>query len=124
MTKVLVMTAKGQALDWMVSKCEATLGKWVAPNEKRGTTKWERSGNSTPRYSTNWSQGGPLLFKHKIGTTTEHGCRGVSEWMASTHSNKFDSRTIAFGPDPLIAGMRCLVESILGEIVEVPDELV
>jgi hypothetical protein len=117
MKTISVMTAKGAVLDYAVARA---LGK------RPSMFIFQQSGKLSAEhdYSTNWSIGGPLLFKHKIGTTTEHGCRGVSEWMASTRSKEFDSTIITFGDDPLIAGMRCLVESILGEVVEVPDELV
>ena len=101
----------GAALDWAVAKCEGTLGHYVQPNEKRGTTKWETT-PSTRRYSTDWSQGGPIIERE--GLTLTH----QAIWGAQTDDDLF-----AYGPTPLIAAMRCYVASKLGDEVEIPKEL-
>lgn len=75
--------------------------------------------NLTPeRYSSNWSQGGPIIEREKlilgyIGELWE--CRYFDE-------GKF--RNCEYGPTPLIAAMRCYAASKLGGEVDVPNELI
>lgn len=101
----------GAALDWAVAKCEGMenrSGMW-AGNTWLGIP-----------YSTDWSQGGPIIERERI----------------NIRPNQADSRFKAFvvipptglahrqdGPTPLIAAMRCYVASKLGNEVEVPKEL-
>jgi len=116
----LVKTSQliGCRLDWAVSKCEGTLGHYVQPNEKRGTTKWEVL-PQTRRYSTNWAYGGPIIERKQIAVWTTTG-------GATWHSKKdgWDQFRAVDGPTPLIAAMRCHVASELGDEVEIPDEFV
>ena len=118
MMDVKVSELSGAALDWAVAKCEGTLGFYVQPNEKRGTTKWKVI-PSTRRYSTNWAQGGPIIEQEGIGTWPSVREGNEGQWgarMADTY--------IAYGPTPLIAAMRCFVASKLGDVVSIPDELI
>lgn len=66
------------------------------------------------RPSESWAQGGPIVESEGI-TLTHQSHR----WVAQTDDDIF-----AWGATPLIAAMRCLVSSKLGDEVEVPDELV
>ena len=76
-------------------------------------------------YSGQWSQGGPIIEREGIST------RQVADgtWRAdfSRAVLKAYGSAYAFlqkaGPTPLVAAMRCLVASRLGDEVEVPDEL-
>ena len=101
----------GAALDWAVAKCEwhREEGDW------RGTYRAE--------YSTDWAQGGPIIERECIGLRGP-SIRG-NAWAAfidlSGISQGPQHRHI--GPTPLIAAMRCLVASKLGDEVEVPKEL-
>jgi hypothetical protein len=126
MAIIQVKDATGSVLDWMVAKCEGTLGYYVQPNEKRGTTEWKVI-PQTRRYSTNWTQGGPIIEGERIAAWfhTDYGCwcaAGI-DWMnADVLSDTFMEMPDAYrGPTPLIAAMRCYVASKLGEEVEVPD---
>lgn len=65
--------------------------------------------------STDWSQGGPIIYREKIGTWTADGLT----W----HGKSFVLGLVLDGPTPLIAGLRCYVASKLGDTVEVPEEL-
>jgi hypothetical protein len=71
-----------------------------------------------PSYSTDWSQGGPIIDREHISTAYVYW----GEWEA------WDDKTMPppkyRGPTPLIAAMRCYVASKLGDDVEVPEELV
>ena len=89
----------GPALDWAVAKCEG-LSHWL---------------HGRVHYSTDWSQGGPIIEREGIELLCESlGFRWVAspqkgpEWRGST---------------PLIAAMRCYVASKLGDNVDIPEEL-
>lgn len=61
------------------------------------------------RFSTDWSQGGPIIERARINIEY---CGGFQEWLAS--KNVID----LYGPTPLIAAMRCFVASKFGEEVK------
>lgn len=110
--KVETSELTGAALDWAVAKCEGVkVTKYLeSPNLFFGV------GFDKYKPSTNWSQGGPIIEREKVGighAWTE------GEWLASAHD--MDSPQFT-GPTPLIAAMRCLVASKLGDEVEIPDE--
>ena len=65
-------------------------------------------------YSNKWVAGGPIIEREKIAIDPD-GWR----WVASTND-----RPICYSAEtPLIAAMRCYVESKLGDEVEIPEEL-
>lgn len=106
----------GAALDWAVAKC-----KGITSIDKRGGV-WvpvpkEPHFNEEYSPSTNWSQGGPIIEREKIGSL--HEARGV--WSASTKWE--DPAKVFYGKTKLIAAMRCYVASKLGDEVEMPDQL-
>jgi hypothetical protein len=97
----------GTALDWAVAKCEG-LETW------NDCCQILLVGDDEPFHpSTDWSQGGPLLDQY-ITKLEDYG----DQWGAE--GPNLPER---FGPTPLIAAMRCLVASRLGDEVEVPTEL-
>lgn len=106
--KVKVSEAEGQVLDWMVAKCE-----WV---------EWTFE-TATPaeivrdcRYSTDWSQAGPIIEREQIDIMSQNRATG-RDWIASIRMPWHH------GPTPLIAAMRCYVTSKLGYEVDVPEVL-
>ena len=117
----------GQALDWAVST--ALQHKPEKGFHSHGMTWhgwWETAAyidtkpneyRRIPRYSTDWSQGGPIIERECIFIApTWDGEKGGSSARAS--------RTAWIeGPTPLIAAMRCYVASKLGDEVEIPEEL-
>ena len=111
--KIKTSELTGPALDWAVAKCEGKLplsyDDWV---------------QTWPRYSTNWAQGGPIIEREKM--TTEWESHDIppekGDWVATIY-NRAAGHTQCSGPTPLIAAMRCLCASKLGDEVEVPDEL-
>ena len=114
------------ALEWAVAKCEGTLKHYVQPNEKRGTTVWEAT-PQTRRYSSVWSQGGPIIDR-EIGNLWKHNKLDPNEpdvWTAAAYRKAPDGTMLYYedGPTPLIAAMRCFVSSKLGDEVDVPEEL-
>lgn len=140
MQKVKTSELIGVTLDWAVAKCEGyneshTVECPVCTGEGRvtdygyasisertcrtckgsGAVKW------TPtyriNYSTDWAQGGPIIERCEIDLNSA----GIRTWRAKTVSlgRLYDG----VGPTPLIAAMRCYVASKLGDITEVPQEL-
>lgn len=112
--KVKVSEATNLQLDWMVAKAlgasEDTLESYVDGLREAGDGD----------YSTDWSQGGPIIEREHISTTCDHS--GI--WVAYSLWNYADVRQfMQGGSTPLVAAMRCYVTSKLGEEVEVPDEL-
>ena len=107
----------GAALDWAVAKCEQTAGKNIREGYGGSLLVVDANDFGAPAaYSTNWSQGGPIIERWEIDTTKA----GVRTWRARTVSSGRPYEGI--GPTPLIAAMRCYVASKLGDEVEVPDE--
>jgi hypothetical protein len=66
--------------------------------------------------STNWSQGGPIIEREKIGTFWN---QGREEWQ----SYPIKPQPSHYGPTPLIAALRCYVASRLGDEVDVPEKI-
>jgi hypothetical protein len=97
----------GAALDWAVAKCLGTEHLFAGHEVGR------------LHYSTDWSQGGPIIEREHISIeATRVGGLG-DRWMASDMGDCTE-----FADAPLIAAMRCYVASKLGDEVDVPEELV
>jgi len=73
-----------------------------------------------PHYSTNWSQGGPIIEREGVSLIRQTPDRWVSEY--SNGCDRFDHAR-SHGPTPLIAACRCYVASKLGDTVDIPEEL-
>ena len=76
------------------------------------------------KYSTDWSQGGPIIERELIGIERcihageYHGWRALKDYP-------FDASVpeeTTWGETPLIAAMRCYVASKLGDEVEIPED--
>lgn len=116
----------GSALDWAVAKCEGVNPRFNM--ESHGSTwhGWWIANpiySRMPHYSTDPSQAYPIIERARISTTDQHGCYGVSQWMASLYLPNDNGQVIEFGPTPLIAAMRCYIASKLGDEIEIPKEL-
>ena len=71
--------------------------------------------------STDWSQGGPIIEREEIGTKRRMPSMRGEKWEAAgSIGAKGAGYRHAVGPTPLIAAMRCLCASKLGDEVEVP----
>ena len=134
----------GPALDWAVAK--ALFGKrfvhyrtWLeteneywkdkdcsfAPANEYRILSEDFDGVTTgfiEHYSTNWSQGGPIIereFIHWGMTAIPHGAKPTIylayQYQVGTKPMK--------GSTPLISAMRCFVASKMGDEVEIPEEL-
>jgi hypothetical protein len=107
--KIKTNELTGAALDWAVAKCEGAelyisygaacrVGGWID-------------------YSTDWSQGGPIIQRENICLWSEG-----YDWEAKI-SVGFGEWLVEWDESPLVAAMRCYVASKLGDDVDVPEEL-
>jgi len=114
----------GAALDWAVAKSIGHLeaGRVVVDLEYcsgEDPVRWEPQlstyYSSAYAPSTDWAQGGPIIEREKIELFIRD-----EKWFAySSNSTPEDF----YGETPLIAAMRCYVASVLGDEVDVPEEL-
>jgi hypothetical protein len=77
-------------------------------------------GHAEHDYSTDWSQGGPIIEREGI-TITQYD--DYPNWSATLYATDYNEHKAATGPTPLIAAMRCYVASKLGAEIEIPKEL-
>ena len=103
--KIETNELSGRALDWAVAKCE---GKLVDPWHG-ALLGWL----DDHRYATDWAQGGPIVASERISITQFGGA-----WKASNLR-----QPAVLGETHLVAAMRCYVASKLGDVVDVPKEL-
>ena len=105
--KIKTADLTGPALDWAVAKCEGgDLMNFIIQHQQR-----------CYRYSTDWSQGGPIIEREKMVLGYLNGLPCASTFEGHRHQR------MEFGPTPLVAAMRCYVASKMGDEVEVPDAL-
>ena len=70
-------------------------------------------------YSTDWAQGGPIIERERISTVPLH-----HDWEATLDLGEGDSMVCTqTGRTALVAAMRCLVASLLGDEIDIPKEL-
>ena len=120
MVKVKTSELTGAALDWAVQEIEYQ--RMVAEGEhvKQWALDDHRAGAGINNYSTDWLWGGPILERENISVGYQ-GHLGVpldSLWYATNRADAW-----GFGQKPLTAAMCCFCCSKLGDVVEVPDEL-
>lgn len=112
MAQVKTSELTGAALDYAVAKCEG-LGKVSDIYFKD--------------YSSDWYQGGQIIEREGITITPLSAVAQVkygAKWETfQWDDDKNDCKNHATGETPLIAAMRCYVASKLGDVVDVPDEL-
>lgn len=128
-------------LDWAVGTCQGhNVKPWHTyrflgtPKQEivdRRVTIGERDefGQLTYCPSSAWATGGPIIEQEKI--IFDYYCdndRSRAALRYGSYDNEGEyilgSDCSQTGPTPLIAAMRCLVASKLGDEVDVPDELV
>lgn len=116
MKKIKVSEASGPVLDWLVATAEGYGEAWLL----RQLTNINPSTRAIPSFTTDWSQGGPIIEREHLCLRVGHD--GVR--LAFSMQNYNDDREFMHsGPTSLIAAMRCFVASRLGDEVEVPEEL-
>lgn len=110
-----------EKLNWAVAKCEG--GIWEPDSVRTAFWLWPgkypKYSIKAPNYSTDWSQGGPIIERERISVID---IDGYDFWKADK-LNKEAIPVINYGPTPLIAAMRCYVASKFGDEIDIPKEL-
>jgi len=114
--KIKTSELTGAALDWAVAKCEG-LKITISLSEKYSAAVFSEKYEDFFDPSVSWFQGGPIVHRERM--TLE----GHNEGWQAIKFHDIRPWTKATGPTPLIAAMRCLVASKLGDEVEIPEEL-
>jgi hypothetical protein len=144
--KVKTSELSGDALNWAAAQCEGTGNTW---GKSRFKPHELGKGHS---YSTSWAHAGPIIERggisiikleydyevdHKgyttsrripvygaiIGEYFEENCLRDSYGETYGEIYSINKEFVTTGKTPLIAAMRCYVASKLGDVVEIPDEL-
>lgn len=126
--KIKVNDTTPLQLNWLVAKCEGALsplGNVVLKGNGRLIIAVGEIEEPIVVYSpsADWAQGGPLIEREEIDIYCYTSPKNVPEaglWAAEITGTNHKKR----GPTPLIAAMRCLVASKMGDEVEIPKELV
>lgn len=125
--------AKDRALDYLVAKCEGA--EHIHFDGEFWRVHFGGAGEylGNLNYSTDWSQGGPIIEREGINLSVDYQDDAMSNdmvqigWKGNLWNNSVPGTAgflqWAYGPTPLIAAMRCFVASRLGDTVEVPEEL-
>lgn len=124
--EVRVSNLLGAPLDWAVAQVEGIETSWRYGRElvkvhDRGGIKLVESIRSIYSPSIDWSQGGPLVDKNHGGLHYEaHMADANFRYSSGPGRTGF----WCYGPTALIAFCRGLVKAKLGDIVQVPKELI
>ena len=108
---------KGAALDWAVAMCELK-----TTGDKGALIHLIGYGKPIPHYSSEWTQGGPIIERERIAIGFD-GFDIFDSALPIWGACKYDGGVEGYGPTPLITAMRCYVASKLGDDVDVPKEL-
>lgn len=114
--KIATKDLIGPALDWAVDSCKKGRSKFLL-EPVRWVPAWSMGGCGL-NFSTDWSQGGPIIEREWIDVLRDAG-----HWTALKTRTVDHPHLRISGPTPLIAAMRCYVASKLGDEVDVPEEL-
>ena len=123
----------GAQLDWLVAKCLYEASDTHEPHIHNGGVRVSLHDEGFIAMgwfdflpSTDWSQGGPIIEREEISTIRcASRVKGVWTiyWEAAVGFEDEPGHGIQYGHTPLIAAMRCLVASKLGDDVDIPEEL-
>src|SRR5690606_21965244 len=118
-----VRELSGVALDWAAAKADGLepyvcdFDYWAV--DCADCLEMEIGGEFEDSYSptVSWDLGGPLIHKHGLWLSDDN------DDPEQPHISSIRGAHMQVGPTPLVAAMRALVASKLGDEIEVPDEL-
>ena len=129
--KVKTKDLEDVLLDWAVAKCQniKVSVRFCKKENEPYKYVWFQTQEYSPSTndlvwviyspSKNWDQAGPIIDREDI-----HWGFGTKDGNKVVIASKFGHHVKPLlGPTPLIAAMRCFVESRLGDEVEIPEEL-
>jgi hypothetical protein len=120
--KIKTSELTGAALDWAVAKREGHIDDFNGWLHEASLLE-VAEGDYTP--STNWAQGGPIIEREGISVFC--GGLGATGYWNAYYADRDEWHDVDLhkqvGPTPLIAAMRCVVDSTLGDEVDIPEEL-
>lgn len=106
----------GRALAWAVGIAEGC--KVEARHTKSVAILFPGAPRAVPwNPHSDWSQGGPIIEREGIEIRRWAIAEAVS-WRACSVTQEF-----GYGPNHLIAAMRCYVANKLGDEIDLPEEL-
>jgi hypothetical protein len=117
-----VAELEGIALDWAVARCEELLKEQGGNLDIFGLQLKVHPSTLGTVYtpSTDWEQAGSIIMRERIGI--EPWGEDLS-WVAQTYNEAGQVLHRQYGHTPLVAAMRCHVESQLGPYVtKIPSE--
>ena len=141
MKTIKVSEAAGPVLDWLVAKCEGAFDLqrrecfhnrpwffYMRDDDEPDIVRHTYLNEYEP--STDWAHGGPIIEREGVEllcnlTATEaarFSCGANADWQAF-YRNRRRTEQRSFATTPLLAAMRCYVASVMGDEVEVPEEL-
>lgn len=113
-TQVKTSELSGVALDWAVSVCQG-----YTPVIRKNPYRLPVLVSESQTYSTDWAYAGPIIDKQKIAVVFDDPL-----WKSAKVSTPADPAFgYWYGQTALIAACRCYVASMLGDVVEIPGEL-
>lgn len=121
---------EGARLDYYVALSEGEQPYYTsraeAPNawERGDHLAWLKHGESgsakhVPKYSRDWSHGGPVIEREHISIEPMTATLWCAEKWTGAEGTRENSFAMAYGATPLLAAMRCYVAAKFGP--EVPD---
>jgi hypothetical protein len=112
----------GAALDWAVAKCEGIELENGCYNRLLVDGRMSKGQSMLVPFkpSADWQQGGAIIEREWINIVKNESGK---YWQAASEKWMLNDGHPCIGETPLIAAMRCYVESELGDDVEVPEEL-
>jgi len=123
--KIKVSEATNIQLDWLVAQALGYKPQFNMVSHGRvwsGVWLTDAEYSPCPYFSTNWSQGGPIIEREGISIAKDNGEKEWAAWPPAFRRD--DAEHFGYGPTPLIAAMRCFCASKLGDEVDIPAELV
>lgn len=120
--KIKTSEATPLQLNWLVATCEG-IDNFDCMGVAYVADPDQPHFNKVFRPSTDWSHGGKIIEREGIELRVHVTHNNVITSWAAEKDWPMNVTAGATGPTPLIAVMRCFISSKLGDIVDVPDEL-